>query len=143
MQRFAGQIVTFLVGLVLARLLSPEEYGVVAIVHLVVTFFDSFTYRGFNQALLQKKDPDNLDYSTVCWFNVGLNVVFLAGLFLAAPVVADFYDEPSLTRMIGVMSVRLIISGYDMIQQTFVQKNMLFKNKAYLAVKNTVLQKIN
>lgn len=138
-QRFSGQIVTFLVGLVLARLLSPEEYGVVAIVYLVVNFFDSFTYRGFNQALLQKKDPDSLDYSTVCWFNVGLNVVFFAGLFLAAPVVASFYNEPSLTPMIRVMSARLIISGYDMIQQTFIQKNMLFKKLVLPSIISTVV----
>lgn len=142
LQRFSAQIVTFLVGLVLARLLSPEEYGVVAIVHLVVTFFDSFTYRGFNQALLQKKDPDSLDYSTVCWFNIGLNVVFFAGLFLAAPLIADFYDEQSLTPMIRVMSARLIISGYDMIQQTYIQKNMLFKKLVLPSIVSTVISAV-
>ena len=127
LQRFSTQIVTFMVGLVLARLLTPDEYGIVAIVQLIVTFFDAFSSRGFNQALIQKKDPDDLDYSTVCWFNIGLNVVFFAGLFLLAPVIAAFYDDQRLTLMIRVVSARLIITGYNTLQNTFVQKNMLFK----------------
>ena len=127
LQRFSTQIVTFMVGLVLARLLTPDEYGIVAIVQLIVTFFDAFSIRGFNQALIQKKDPDDLDYSTVCWFNVGINVVFFVGLFLLAPVIAAFYNDQRLTLMIRVVSARLIITGYNTLQNTFVQKNMLFK----------------
>lgn len=127
LQKFSTQIVTFMVGLVLARLLTPDEYGIVAIVQLIVTFFDAFSSRGFNQALIQKKDPDDLDYSTVCWFNIGLNVVFFVGLFLLAPVIAAFYDDQRLTLMIRVVSARLIITGYNTLQNTFVQKNMLFK----------------
>ena len=142
LERFSAQIVTFLVGLVLARLLTPEEYGVVAIVQLIVTFFDAFSYRGFNQALIQKKDPDDLDYSTVCWFNVGINVVFFACLFLLAPVIADFYNDQRLTLMIRIVSARLIITGYNALQNTFVQKNMLFKKLLIPSIVSTVVSAV-
>ena len=126
-QRFSGQIVNFLVGMVLARLLVPEDYGTVAIVQVVVVFFDAFSSRGFNQALLQKHDADSLDYSTVCWFNVGLNALFFLGLFISAPWIAAFYNDPQLTLMIRILSSQLIITGYDKIQQVYIQKQMQFK----------------
>ena len=139
LQRISAQVVTFVVGLVLARLLTPEEYGTVAIVHLIVAFFDAFSYRGFNQALIQKKDPDSLDYSTVCWFNLGINGLFFVSLFLLAPALATFYNDQSLTLMIRVLSVRLIITGYNTLQNTYIQKNMLFKKLLRPSIFSTVV----
>lgn len=127
LQRFSSQIVTFLVSLVLARLLSPEDYGTVALVQVVVVFFDAFSSRGFNQALIQKKDVDSLDYSTVFWFNLGINTLFYIGLFVAAPYIAVFYNTPSISLMLRVLSVRLLINSVNSIQQAFIQKNMQFK----------------
>lgn len=138
LQKFSSQIVSFLVSLVLARLLSPEDYGIVALVQVVVVFFDAFTSRGFNQALIQKKDVDSLDYSTVFWFNLGINTLFYIGLFVAAPYIAAFYNMPSISLMLRVLAVRLLINSANSIQQAFIQKNMQYKKLLLPTIIGTV-----
>ena len=142
LQKFSTQIVTFLVSLVLARLLSPDDYGTVALVQVVVIFFDAFTSRGFNQALIQKKDVDSLDYSTVFWFNLGINAIFYIGLFIAAPFVAIFYNMPSASLMLRILSTRLIINSINSIQQAFIQKNMQYKKLFLPTILGTVISAV-
>ena len=126
-EKFGSQVVGFIVSIVLARLMAPEAFGVVAIMGIFTTFLYVFVDSGFGNALIQKKDADNVDFSSVFYFNVVMCCVLYTLLFLVAPYIAVFYDNDQLTSLIRVASLTLIISGLRNVQQAYVSKNMLFK----------------
>lgn len=126
-EKFGSQIVSFIVSIVLARLMAPETFGVVAIMGVFTTFLYVFVDSGFGNALIQKKDADNVDFSSVFYFNVVMCCVLYTLLFFVAPYIAVFYDNAQLTSLIRVASLTLIISGLRNVQQAYVARNMLFK----------------
>lgn len=105
LERCGAQGVTFIVSLVLARLLDPAIYGTIAIVLVFTSILDVFVDSGLGNALIQKKDADDLDFSSVFFFNVCMCVVLYALIFLAAPLIASFYKKPELIALIRVMSL--------------------------------------
>lgn len=127
MERFGAQIVTFVVSIVLARLLDPETYGTIALVTVFTTILQVFVDSGLGNALIQKKDADDLDFSSVFYMNLVVCVTLYAGMFFAAPLIAKFYDSPELTPVVRVMSLTLVVSGVKNVQQAYVSRNMLFK----------------
>lgn len=141
-ERFLAQIVAFIVSLLLARLLSPEEYGIVALINVVVGFLDVFSTRGFNQALIQKKEVDALDYSTIFIFNMGINSCLYLIVFFVAPSIAFFYGDKNLAWMIRILSLRILVTGFNSIQQAYVQRNMQFKKFFYSTLGGTVFSAI-
>ena len=137
-ERFLAQIVTFVVSMVLARILGPKEFGVVALINVIVGFLDVFSTRGFNQALIQKDNIDDLDYSTIFIFNMCINSILYLIVFAASPIIANFYDDNNLVWMIRVLSIRILITGFNAIQQAYVQRNMLFKKFFYSTLGGTL-----
>lgn len=131
-ERFLAQIVSFVVSLVLARLLLPEDYGVVSIVLIFINIANAFVTSGIPTALIQKKKPDQLDFSTCFYFNI----VFSAGLYLIlffiAPVIANFYENPDLTLVLRVFGIRIIVAGINSVQHSIISKQLNFK-KFFLA----------
>lgn len=127
MERFGAQIVSFVVTIVLARLLDPDLYGTVALATVFIAFLQVFVDSGLGIALIQKKEADEVDFSSVFFFNLGMCAVLFIGLFFAAPYIAGFFAQPELTAIIRVMSLSLIISGVQNVQQAYVSRNMLFK----------------
>ena len=127
MERFGSQAVGFVVSIVLARLMAPEAFGVVAIVSVFTTLLNVFVDSGFGNALIQKKNADNVDFSSVFYFNVFACGLLYLLLFAVAPLIAAFYDNPQLTALIRVASLSLIVSGLRNVQQAYVSRNMLFK----------------
>ena len=92
----ATQGITFLVGLVLARLITPEEYGLIGIILIFVAVFDSIVNCGFSNALIRKNDADDMDYNTVFIVNMVLSVVLFIAFFFSAQFIANFFGQPLL-----------------------------------------------
>ncbi len=138
LERFGAQGVTFVVSIVLARILDPAVYGVVAMVAVFTTIMQVFVDSGMGTALIQKKDADDLDFSTVFYFNVVICFILYGLMFIAAPLIASFYRMPELTPLVRVSSLILIISGVKNIQQAYVSRHMLFKKFFFATLGGTV-----
>lgn len=138
LERCGAQGVTFVVSVVLARLLAPEVHGTIALVTVFTTILQVFVDSGMGNALIQKKNADDVDFSTVFYFNVAVCAVLYLGMFLAAPLIAGFYDKPEITPVIRVLSLTLVISGVKNIQQAYVSRNMMFKRFFYASLCGTV-----
>ena len=128
----------FVVSIVLARLLAPEAYGTIALVTVFTTILNVFVNSGLGNALIQKKDADDLDFSSVFYFNVAMCLVLYAGIFLAAPLIARFYNDETLTPVVRVLSLTLVISGVKNVQQAYVSRTMQFKKFFYSTLGGTI-----
>lgn len=141
-ERCGAQLVTFIVSIVLARLLAPEVFGKVALITIFTTIMQVFVDSGLGTALIQKKNADDLDFSSVFYFNCVVCIILYLGMFLASPFIAKFYNDYSLTPIIRVISLTIIVSGVKGIQQSYVSKNMLFKRFFYSTLGGTVFSAV-
>lgn len=126
-ERFASQAVTFIVGIVLARLLSPEEFGLLGMLSIFIGFASVFVQSGFNQALIRKVDCTERDYATVFYFNLFVALAFYGLLVLSSNLISEFYEEPILQELIIVLSIVLIINALTIVQRTEITKRVDFK----------------
>ncbi len=127
LERCGAQGVTFVVSIVLARLLDPKVYGTVALVTVFTTILQVFVDSGLGTALIQKKNADDTDFSTVFYFNLLICFGLYAAMFFAAPFIAEFYTDAQLTSLIRVLSLTLVISGVRGIQQSYISRKLQFK----------------
>lgn len=125
----SSQGVTFLVGLVLARLLTPHEYGLIGYIMILVAVFNSIVDSGFSNALIRKKDAGQTDYSTAFFFNLAVSVVLMAAMYMLAVPFSRFFREPQLIPLVRVMSVIIIINALALVQRTRLVKNVDFKTQ--------------
>lgn len=137
-ERFGAQGVALVVSIILARLLVPEVYGTIALVTVFTQILNVFVDSGFGNALIQKKDADDLDFSTVFYFNIAVCLLLYAGVFLAAPWIARFYNDLALTPVVRVLSLTLIISGVKNVQQAYVSRTMQFKRFFFATLGGTI-----
>lgn len=137
-ERCGAQLVTFIVSIVLARILAPEDYGQIALITVFTTIMQVFVDSGLGTALIQKKDADDLDFSSVFYFNFVICLILYAVMFVVAPFIAAFYGNSSLISIIRVISLTIIISGVKGIQQSYVSRNMLFKRFFYSTLGGTI-----
>lgn len=137
-ERFGAQGVALVVSIILARLLVPEVYGTIALVTVFTQILNVFVDSGFGNALIQKKDADDLDFSTVFYFNVAVCLLLYVGVFLAAPWIARFYNDLALTPVVRVLSLTLIISGVKNVQQAYVSRTMQFKRFFFATLGGTI-----
>lgn len=137
-ERCGAQLVTFIVSIVLARILSPEDYGQIALITVFTTIMQVFVDSGLGLALIQKNDADDLDFSSVFYFNFAVCLVLYAVMFVAAPFIASFYKDTTLTPIIRVISLTIVISGVKGIQQSYVSRNMLFKRFFFSTLGGTI-----
>ena len=140
--KFLTQAVSFIVAITLARLLLPSQFGIVALATVIITFFESFTSQGFNRALIQKKDVDELDYSTIFVANMTLQIGLYVMVFIFAPMFASFYEMEMLCPLIRVGGLKLLISGFNSIQQAYVQRNMQGRKFFFSTLGGTLLAAI-
>lgn len=126
-ERISSQLITLIVSIVLARILSPTEYGLIALVLVFITIADVFVSSGLGSALIQKKNADSLDFSSVFFINLGFSIVLYAILFFIAPVVAAFYDNALLCPVFRVLALRIPIAAVNSVQQAYVSRNMMFR----------------
>ena len=141
-ERTAAQLVTFVVSIILARILSPEYYGTIALVTVFTTILQVFVDSGLGIALIQKKDADDLDFSSVFFFNMFMCVVLYIVMYIASTYIAAFYNDKGLTPIIRFISLTIIISGVKGIQQAYVSRNMLFKRFFFSTIGGTIASAI-
>lgn len=133
-ENFSKQGITFIVGIILARLLTPEEFGLIGMITIFIAISTSVINSGFSQALIRKKDCTDTDYSTVFYFNLLVGVVLFAILFFAAPLIAGFFNEPQLTKLVKVLASVLVIDAFTIIQRTKLTKRIDFKLQTKISV---------
>ncbi len=119
----------FLVGLVLARLLTPHEYGLIGYITILTAIFNSIVDSGFSSALIRKKDIRAIDYNTAFIFNIIISILLCAAMFLLARPISRFFNEPQLVQLVKAMSVIVVINGLAIIQRTNLTKNVDFKTQ--------------
>lgn len=137
-ERCGAQVVSFVVSLILARILAPEDYGQIALVMVFINIMQVFVDSGLGAALIQKKDADDLDFSSVFYFNFAVCLVLYGLMYVLAPAIASFYEDLTLTPIIRVISLTIVISGVKGIQQSYVSRNMLFKRFFYATLGGTI-----
>lgn len=137
-ERCGAQLVTFIVSIVLARILAPEDYGTIALVTVFTTILQVFVDSGLGTALIQKKDADDLDFSSVFYFNFAVCLILYLGMFIVAPFIAEFYNDISLTPVVRVISLTIVISGVKGIQQAYVSRHMMFKRFFFSTIGGTI-----
>lgn len=142
LERTGAQLVAFIVAIVLARLLTPEDYGTIALITVFTTILNVFVDSGLGSALVQKKDADNVDFSTVFYTNVIFCIILYAILFFVSPLIADFYKRQELTAVIRVLGITILISGVKNIQQSYVSKTLQFKKFFFATLVGTVIAAI-
>ena len=145
-ERVSAQAVNFIVSIILARLLLPEDYGIIALVTVFITICNKIVVSGFATSLIQKKDADNLDFSTVFYFSLAVAVVLYTGLFFSAPFIADFYSaesDPQLfIQVIRVMGLNLFIIAVNSVQQAYVSRTMQFRKFFFSTIIGTVVSAV-
>ena len=145
-ERVSAQAVNFIVSIILARLLLPEDYGIIALVTVFITICNKIVVSGFATSLIQKKDADNLDFSTVFYFSLAVAVVLYTGLFFSAPFIADFNSaesDPQLfIQVIRVMGLNLFIIAVNSVQQAYVSRTMQFRKFFFSTIIGTVVSAV-
>ena len=131
LERFSSQVISLLVTIILARQLLPDDFGIIAIIVVFIELANVIIDGGFNTALIQKKDADNIDFSTILFFCLTLSAVLYLILFFLAPLIADFYSNPLLVPVIRVLSINLFLNTFNAIQRAYVSKHMLFNKLFY------------
>lgn len=130
MERFSSQGIQFVLTIVIARILSPSDYGLIAMLGIFMAIAQTIIDSGFGNALIQKKNRTEADYNTMFYFNIILAVVIYLLLFLSAPLISDFYNQPELVMVTRVFGIGLITSSLGTIQMTHLMINLDFKKLA-------------
>ncbi|MEG2599478.1 MAG: lipopolysaccharide biosynthesis protein [Muribaculaceae bacterium] len=138
-ERFSGQGVSFVLGLVIARLLSPSDYGILAMLAIFIAISQTFVDSGFSTALVRKIDRTEADNSTVFYFNIAVGVVAYGILFFTAPLIANFYDTPLLTKITRVVATTLIINSFCVVQQALLTSKIDFKTQAQISLISAIV----
>ena len=141
-ERTGAQVITFILSIILARLLNPSDYGAIAILLVFITIADVFVNAGFGSALIQKKDADSLDFSSVFYLSFLFSVFIYAVIFLAAPFVAGFYNMPILQSTLQVLALRIPVAAINSVQQAYVSRNMQFKKFFYSTLSGTAASSV-
>lgn len=137
-ERMAARLVAVIVEIILARLLAPEAYGTIALITVFTTILQVFVDSGLGNALVQKKDVNQTDFSTVFFTNIVFCLFLYSLVFIVAPIIASFYNDPELTPLIRVLSLTIVISGVKNVQQAYVSKHLLFKRFFFATLGGTV-----
>lgn len=130
-ERMSSQGITFVISIVLARLLLPEQYGIIAMVQVFIVIANVFVTGGFTSSLIQKKDADNLDFTTIFYCTLTISVFIYGILFISSPYIEYFYEIEGLSLVTRVLGISLIITSYQTVQQAYVSRHMLFKKNFY------------
>lgn len=141
LERFGAQGVTFVVSIILARLIEPEIYGTIALIMVITSILQVFVEGGFSNALVQKKDADDLDFSTVFYFNIAVCICLYIILYITAPLISAFYSA-QITPVIRVLGVLVLVSGVKSIQVAYVSRNLLFKEFFLATLCGTIIAAI-
>lgn len=133
-EKFLRQSLMMLFSIIIARQLSPSDYGLVAMLTIFLTVAQIFVDSGFVEALIQKQDRTEIDFSTTFWFNIGVALLIYAMLFLISPFIADFYDEPLLEDLLVWIALIFVINAFRTVQQAKLNIAMDFRRQAWISI---------
>ena len=139
MEQGGTQGIQFIVQIVLARLLLPEDYGIIALVMIFIIIANVFVQSGFNTALIQKKDANEADFSSVFYLSLFVASLLYVILFFAAPLIAVFYDDPQLILVLRTISITLFFGAFNSIQNAVVARKMQFKKLFFSSLGGIVI----
>ena len=134
LERCATQGIQFVLSIVLARLLSPEDYGALALMVIFTSLANVFVQTGFNSSLLQTKDVDDNDFSSVFWVSLGIAGILYLAIFLSAPLIAQFYNMPEIIAPLRVLALMLFPGAFNSVQLAKVRREMDFKKVFYSSI---------
>ena len=137
-ERFSVQGIQFVFSLLIARILDPADYGLVAMLSIFLAVSQTFIDSGFNNALIRKADRTDTDYSTVFYFNIGISIVLYAILYISAPGIAKFYNQPQLVAITRVSMLALVASAIGSIQRTQITIRLDFRALANASLISTL-----
>lgn len=141
-QKYSGMIISFISGIILARLLTPRDYGCIGMLTVFMALSNTFIDGGFGSALIQKKQPSQLDYSTIFWWNLTMSGILYIILFFSAPSIAEFYDIPLLCPVLRVQAIVLIINALNLIQSNQLRKKLNFKLLSKITILTSIISLI-
>lgn len=141
-QKYSVMVIGFISGIILARLLTPKDYGAIGMLAIFVSLAEVFIDAGFGSALIQKKQPSQTDYSTVFYFNMAMSGVLYAVLFFSAPAIAEFYRMPILCDVLRVQGLILFVYAFNIIQRNIIRKNLRFKKLSKITIVTSVVSLI-
>jgi len=141
-EKFSTGGVLFLANIILARLLSPRDFGLLAIISIFVQISQTFIDSGFSNALIQKKDRNQTDYSTVFFFNIAISAGFYLLLYIFAPVIAKFFENEQLTSLTRVVGLNLIIGSLISVHKTRLTVLLCFKLQALVTLISAMISAV-
>lgn len=130
LERFSVQSVNFVVMIIMARILTKADYGLIGMLAIFIEVSQSLVDSGFSQALVRKQDRTDTDNSTAFYFNIAVGGILYLALFLSAPVIADFYDQPQLTLLTRVVGINILINSFVVVQRALLLARLDFKTQA-------------
>jgi teichuronic acid exporter len=138
-ERVGIQVIQFIPTIILARLLAPEQFGLIGMLSLFIALANTFLDSGFSNALIQKKDADYVDECSMFYFNLFIGALLTLALFLAAPLIANFYRQPSLTGLTRALSFGILIEAFDLVQTTRLTRSLDFKTQLKATLLGTLV----
>ena len=139
LQKYSMMFIHFISGIILARLLTPYDYGCIGMLSIFMVLADSFIDGGFGSALIQKKQPTQVDYSTIFWWNIAMAIAMYALLFFCAPAISRFYNLPLLRDVLRVQALVLLIHALNIIQRNQLRKKLNFKLLSLVAISTSII----
>ena len=141
-QQFSGQILSFLISIVLARLLLPAEFGLIGMIAIIIAIGGALKDAGMSQSLIRTEKPEDIDYSTVFYINIIVSVLVYVIVFVSAPLVSRFYGEPQLVDLIRVLSIGIVLGAFSAVQKTKLTKEMNFKTQFLVELPSLIISGI-
>lgn len=139
LQKYSTMFISFISGIILARLLTPYDYGCIGMLAIFMTLAEAFIDGGFGSALIQKKQPSQEDYSTIFWWNMGMAVLMYAILFVSAPAISRFYKIPLLCDVLRVQGLVLFIYAFNIVQRNQLRKKLNFKVLSIVTITTSII----
>ena len=139
LQKYSTMFIQFISGIILARLLTPYDYGCIGMLSIFMVLAESFIDGGFGSALIQKKRPTQEDYSTIFWWNIGMALLMYAILFVCAPAISRFYKIPLLCDVLRVQGLVLFIYAFNIVQRNQLRKKLNFKVLSIVTITTSLI----
>ncbi len=141
-ERTGSQLITIIVTIILARLIAPNEYGVISLVVIFINIANTFVVSGLGNSLIQKRDADSLDFSTLFYFSIVFSLIIYIIVFFCAPSIANFYEIPLLALVIRIMAIRLPIAAVNSIQEAYICRKLEFKKFFFATLVGTIFSAV-
>jgi len=138
-ERFGQQGIQFVIAIIIARILTPSDYGLIGMLAIFIAIAQSFVDSGFGSALIQKQDANQTDFSTIFYFNIAVSTLFYFIFFFTAPLIAKFYNQPLLTPITRVMALNIVVNSFGLIQNSILTKNINFKTLTKVSLSSIVV----